>query len=252
LDVVVHRQQAQAKIGYLPENGPLYHDMTVYDFSQLHRGPAGGSPEQRSRVLRDAMKKTDILPKAAQTIQTLSRGYRQRVGVTQALLHRPPILILDEPTNGLDPSQVQHMRTLIRELARESTVVLSTHILQEVDAVCSRVLIVANGRLVLDKNLSDSNRADAFWSPSTNRPPRRSRFWNRLRAWRPWNPRAIREENTVCPHPQTGGNTPLGPADCPNGLMEKGISVYSMAPERHDLETVFREANERPQEVLHA
>lgn len=252
LDVTVHRQQAQSKIGYLPENGPLYHDMTVYDFLNYTADLRGVPRKQRNRVLRDAMKKTDILPKAAQTIQTLSRGYRQRVGVTQALLHRPPILILDEPTNGLDPSQVQHMRTLIRELARESTVVLSTHILQEVDAVCSRVLIVANGRLVLDKNLSDLQSGGRLLVGIDKSPAEALSVMESFEGVAAVEPQGHPGgEHLYALTLNEGGTHHWAPRIARN-LMEKGISVYSIAPERHDLETVFREANERPQEVLHA
>ena len=97
-------------------------------------------------LLRKTIERTGLTDRATQTIGTLSRGYRQRLGVAQALLHKPKIIILDEPTNGLDPTQIQHMRSLIRELAQEATLIISTHILQEVQAVCDRVIIIGHGK----------------------------------------------------------------------------------------------------------
>ena len=248
LDVVDHRQQAQAKIGYLPENGPLYSDMTVYDFLVYTADLRGVPKEKQTRAVRDAMKKTDITSKATQTIQTLSRGYRQRVGVTQALLHRPPILILDEPTNGLDPSQVQHMRTLIRDLAHESTVVLSTHILQEVDAVCSRVLIVSNGRLVLDKKLGELQKGERLLLSIDKSPAEALSLLQSLNgviAVEPLDHPGSEYHYALSTNGE--GVHALAPSVAKR-LVEKGYQIYSLAPELRDLERVFREANELPQE----
>lgn len=248
LDVVDHRQQAQAKIGYLPENGPLYSDMTVYDFLVYTADLRGVPKDKQTRAVRDAMKKTDITSKATQTIQTLSRGYRQRVGVTQALLHRPPILILDEPTNGLDPSQVQHMRTLIRDLAHESTVVLSTHILQEVDAVCSRVLIVSNGRLVLDKKLGELQKGERLLLSIDKSPAEALSLLQSLNgvvAVEPLDHPGSEYHYALSTNGE--GVHALAPSVAKR-LVEKGYQIYSLAPELRDLERVFREANELPQE----
>ena len=127
--------------------------MTVIDYldyqANLHGLPEG----QRRAAIARAIRRTALKEKATATIQTLSRGYRQRVGVAQAILHEPYIVILDEPTNGLDPTQIRHMRDLIRELAQTATVMVSTHILQEVQAVCERVLILRAGRLSLSGRL---------------------------------------------------------------------------------------------------
>ncbi len=249
LDMVDRRQQAQAKIGYLPENGPLYTDMTVYDFLIYTADLRGVPREKQIGAVRDAMKKTDITSKATHTIQTLSRGYRQRVGVTQALLHRPPLLILDEPTNGLDPSQVQHMRTLIRELAKESTVVLSTHILQEVDAVCSRALIVANGKLVLDKKLNELHTGERLRIAIDKAPDDILPFLSSLEGVAAVEPQGHEGgEYAYALSPSgTGGAHAFAPT-LSRRLVEKGVAVYSLAPEVRDLDRVFREANELPQE----
>ena len=146
-------RKIQRRIGYLPENCPVWPEMTVIDYlayqASLHDVKRS---EQRSAIAR-AIRRTALKDKATHSIQTLSRGLRQRVGVAQAILHDPDIIILDEPTNGLDPTQILQMRELIGELAQRSTVIISTHILQEVQAVAERVLIMRSGKLALDSRL---------------------------------------------------------------------------------------------------
>ncbi len=155
MQVGTHTREIQAKIGYLPENCPVWPEMTVIDYleyqAHLHNVPE----EDIAEAVKEAIRRTSLKDKATAEIQTLSRGYQQRVGVAQAILHNPDIIILDEPTNGLDPTQILHMRELIRELAKSATVIISTHILQEVQAVCERVLIMRGGELVLDSKIHD-------------------------------------------------------------------------------------------------
>ncbi|MBM9537763.1 ABC transporter ATP-binding protein [Desulfobulbus alkaliphilus] len=158
LQMVLDRRAIQARMGYLAENCPLYPDMTVVAYLAYLAALHGVAADRLGGLLRLALERTALVDKAEQQIGTLSRGYRQRVGVAQAILHQPRILILDEPTNGLDPAQIQHMRSLLRELARESTLIISTHILQEVEAVCDRVIIIQQGRKVIDTRL-DALRA---------------------------------------------------------------------------------------------
>ena len=153
-DIAIHRRAVQRRIGYLPENCPLYQDMTVVEQLDYQAALHGIPHGQRAGAMRRAIERTELGAKATALVGTLSRGYRQRLGVALAILHEPDILILDEPTNGLDPSQIQHMRSLIRELARHATVIISTHILQEVEAICARVLIMRAGRLALDSELA--------------------------------------------------------------------------------------------------
>ena len=148
----------QRRIGYLPENCPAWPEMTVIEFLEYQAVLHDLSQERRSQAIASAIRRTELRDKATQPIQTLSRGYRQRVGVAQAILHDPDIVILDEPTNGLDPTQILHMRSLIRELSRTATVIVSTHILQEVQAVCQRVLILRAGRKALDARLDELQR----------------------------------------------------------------------------------------------
>ena len=149
------RRAIQARIGYLPENCPVYPEMTVAAYLEYQAALHGVDDDRMGPLLRETLSRTALSDKAHQPIVTLSRGYRQRVGVAQAILHRPKVLILDEPTNGLDPTQIQHMRGLLRELAREATLIISTHILQEVQAVCDRVIILQHGRKALDARLAE-------------------------------------------------------------------------------------------------
>jgi len=154
-DLSQHTAKAQGRIGYLPENCPVYPEMSVVDFLDFTAKLRRIEARQRPRAIRSAIERADLAEKAQASISTLSRGYRQRVGVAQALLHNPEILILDEPTNGLDPGQIEHMRGLIKTLGEQSTLLISTHILQEVAAVCDRVLILRRGQLALDARLDE-------------------------------------------------------------------------------------------------
>ena len=157
LEIGTDTRAIQARLGYLPENCPVWPEMTVIDYldyqANLHGLPEG----QRRAAIAKAIRRTALKEKATATIQTLSRGYRQRVGVAQAILHEPDIVILDEPTNGLDPTQIRQMRDLIRELAQTATVMISTHILQEVQAICDRVIIIRNGHKALDASMAGSS-----------------------------------------------------------------------------------------------
>ena len=153
------RRVIQQKMGYLPENCPVYPEMTVIDYLRYASRLQGLSGSAADQAVLRAIEQTALQEKAMATIATLSRGLRQRVGVAQAILHQPQILILDEPTNGLDPSQIHHMRDLIKSLAENATVIVSTHILQEVQAVCDRVIIMRRGELALDARLDELCRS---------------------------------------------------------------------------------------------
>ncbi|MBM4318490.1 MAG: ATP-binding cassette domain-containing protein [Deltaproteobacteria bacterium] len=154
-DVLEHSLEVRRRIGYLPEQCPIYDDMSVYEYleyvAQARDIPAG---EQIPR-LRDTMSLCGLSERVDQLIGTLSKGYRQRVGLAQAMIHEPDLLILDEPTSGLDPNQIVEVREVIKRIGQEKTVILSTHILSEVQATCSRVLIVNHGRLVADGSPED-------------------------------------------------------------------------------------------------
>ena len=137
-------------IGYLPENNPLYLDMPVMDYLEFVGGLQGILKEDLMYRVVEMIRVTGLNAEKHKKIGELSKGYRQRVGLAQALIHDPEILILDEPTSGLDPNQIVEIRKLIRELGREKTVILSTHILPEVEATCDRILIINKGKIVAD------------------------------------------------------------------------------------------------------
>ncbi len=149
-DIQTDRIRASEHIGYLPENGPLYGEMTPLSSLRYHGKVRGLNAERLRDRLDYVADKCDLTEVWNKSINKLSRGYRQRVGMAQALLHDPDILILDEPTSGLDPNQLVGVRQLIRDLGATKTVLLSTHILQEVEVVCTRVLLINQGRLVFD------------------------------------------------------------------------------------------------------
>lgn len=158
---------AQMSIGYLPENLPVYPELVVADYLDYAADLKGLSGDEKTAEIKRAIKATDITEKLFSPISTLSRGYKQRVGVAQAILGRPKLLILDEPTNGLDPTQTEHMRDLIREIAKDATVILSTHIMQEVEALCDRVLIIKSGSLAVDEKLADLRHSNQLLVTTT-------------------------------------------------------------------------------------
>jgi ABC-2 type transport system ATP-binding protein len=149
-DVFSQRMESAARLGYLPENGPLYADMTplsLLRFFGQTRGLSGSHLRQRIDAVVSQCFLDDVLEKS---ISKLSKGYRQRVGMAQVLLHEPDVLIMDEPTTGLDPNQIREVRNLIRTLGETKTILLSTHILQEVEAVAGRVVMINAGKVVFD------------------------------------------------------------------------------------------------------
>jgi ABC-2 type transport system ATP-binding protein len=154
-EVEADRLYMQSQLGYLPENLPVYPEMVVADYLDYVATLRGISPSERPAAVAAVIQQTALQAKALAPVSTLSRGYKQRLGVAQAIIHKPKILILDEPTNGLDPEQIQHMRDLIKDLAGETLVILSTHILQEVDAMCDRAIIIRGGELVVDARLDE-------------------------------------------------------------------------------------------------
>lgn len=144
------QQKIKSKIGYLPEQAPLYEDMLVSEYLEFIGKMQGIAEEKLPGRLEAVMQKCGLQEKRHAEISTLSKGYRQRVGIAQALIHDPKIVILDEPTTGLDPNQRIEIRDLIKEIGRERTVILSSHILSEVQSTCSRVIILSRGRIVAD------------------------------------------------------------------------------------------------------
>ena len=145
-----NQEDIKRKIGYLPENNPLYPEMPVIDYLSFCGNLQGISKEKIPGRIREMVHVCGLNAEKHKKIGELSKGYRQRVGLAQAMIHDPEILVMDEPTSGLDPNQIVEIRKLIRELGREKTVILSTHILPEVEATCDRILIIHNGKIVAD------------------------------------------------------------------------------------------------------
>ena len=242
IDVAEQPEAVQALLGYLPENVPLYPEMTVVDYLEYAAELRGVSVAQRPETVRYAVRSTELGDKAFDRIDTLSRGYRQRLGVAQALLHKPRLLILDEPTNGLDPGQTQHMRNLIRSLADQATVILSTHIMQEVSAVCDRVMILRDGRLVLDEELATLQRTQRLALVTDADRERVNNVLDGVAAVgeATEQPSADDLHHLVM---MIDGDERIA-AEVARTLVGGGVNVFSLAPEQRDLETVFREASE--------
>jgi ABC-2 type transport system ATP-binding protein len=160
IDVETDRSGVQRQIGYLPENAPLYPEMLVQEYLAMIAELRGLAPEDVDAAVAEAAVAVGVEAHLVRPIGELSKGYRQRVGIAQAILHKPDVLVLDEPTNGLDPMQIQSIRALIRRLSESTTIILSTHILQEIEAVCDRVLIMIEGSLVADEPLADLVASD--------------------------------------------------------------------------------------------
>ncbi|MFK7914357.1 MAG: ABC transporter ATP-binding protein [Pseudomonadales bacterium] len=235
IEVEAQRQQAQALLGYLPENLPLYPEMTIADYLAYVATLREVEPR---RAVRRAIEATELGAKAQAPIGTLSRGFKQRVGVAQAILHEPRCLILDEPTNGLDPQQTQQMRTLIRDLSADATVILSTHIMQEVDAVCDRALILRAGKLVLDERLENLKTDSAL----TVRTGPNADFATALAQL----PGVTNVVELATGHYQLEALAAIDSAAASIAALcqRNQIELYELAPMRRDLERVFREANE--------
>ncbi len=234
----------QRGLGYLPESLPIYQEMSVADYLDYAAELKGLSGEEKRNEIKNAIEATEITDRLLTPISKLSRGLKQRVGVAQAILGKPKLLILDEPTNGLDPTQTDHMRILIRKLARDATVILSTHIMQEVDALCDRVLIVRGGKLAVDARLDDLRASNSLRVSSTIES-------------------AVAKEHLLLPgvdkievlDDQGQANSyRLKLAEAADGnqvsaavakiIIEKGHALYQLRQEKRDLETLFRNVNE--------
>ena len=164
-DITLYPIESKKNIGFLPENNPLYQEMFVKEYlnfvADIHKIP--------SERIDEVIELVGITPEKSKKISQLSKGYKQRVGLAQAILHQPDLLILDEPTNGLDPNQIIEIRNVIKEIGKEKTIILSTHIMQEVEALCSRVILIHKGNILQDTSIEEfkgrySNLEEAFQS----------------------------------------------------------------------------------------
>ena len=155
LDINENSIETRSRIGYLPEHNPLYLDMYVKEYLEF----VANIYNVNHKYIDEMIKKTGLIKEQHKLIGSLSKGYRQRVGLAQALIHNPEVLILDEPTTGLDPNQLIEIRSLIKEVGREKTVLLSTHIMQEVEAICDRVIIINKGQIVANKTITELQKS---------------------------------------------------------------------------------------------
>lgn len=235
VDVEEDPLTVQARLGYLPESMPLYPELSVsgfLEYTALLRGV--DAPRAVSRVIA----RTELGEKALEPISTLSRGFKQRLGVAQAILHEPQFLILDEPTNGLDPTQTQHMRELIKRLSASATVILSTHIMQEVNAICDRVLILRNGELALDERLEDlimSNKLRVRTRPEGN-------LLDALEGISAFSNIVKLEDGSW--NIDVDGDRELAAEQIAVRMVAAGLPVFELSATQRDLETVFKEVSE--------
>lgn len=243
LEISESRLEIQSKIGYLPENCPVYRDMNVTEYLCYvceMRGIVGA--EQR-KVVRDTIEQTQLREKSLSLISTLSKGFQQRVGVAQAIIHKPQILILDEPTNGLDPSQIHDMRALIRVLAQNSTIIISTHILQEVEAVCGRVIVVLQGKVALDSRLDHLQQSHRVQVTVDKPKEEFSAVVKSVPAVQKVTQLSTDGQANSYMLELTREDTRESMARVADVLVRAGVHLYELHPEKRDLEAVFREIN---------
>ena len=231
IDVVTDPIRVQKSIGYLPEHNPLYLDMYVREYLQFQ---ASVFKIPKSKI-EEVISKIGLVDEASKKINQLSKGYRQRVGLAAAILHNPDVLILDEPTTGLDPNQLVEIRELIKELGKEKTVLLSTHIMQEVEAVCDRVIIINKGEIVADKPLKELKTSNEQVIKVTFDYKLEEQFIKRL-------PNIVSFKNTV-------ENNWILIFDSKEDMrpvifdfaQENGLKILGLNTENKDLESLFRE-----------
>ncbi len=239
----VNTRAIQQRIGYLPENCPVWPEMTVIDYLEYQARLHGVAADKIDAAVARAIRRTALKEKAAQSIQTLSRGYRQRVGVAQAILHDPDIIILDEPTNGLDPTQIRQMRALIRELASSATVIISTHILQEVQASCDRVLIMRAGQLVVDSRLQDLQHSECLQLQVDN--AEAASYLADIDGVTRVQPCPDSNPTHACFDIET--DVERAP-DIAAAVTAAGDRLYALQPEQQNLETLFAQVNAASEE----
>jgi ABC-2 type transport system ATP-binding protein len=244
IDVVEDPLAVQAKIGYLPENAPLYPDMLVQEYLAMMAELRETPEAERPGLISEAVRRTALEAYLARPIGELSKGYRQRVGMAQAILHRPQVLILDEPTSGLDPNQIVEIRRLIRKLAKRATVLLSTHILSEVELTCERVLIIRDGKLGTDARLEELRTGEGAVCAVASEAAGVDEALRKLEGVREVEQRGIGEGEGFTRWRVLGERGSSGAALCPRIFdlcKERGWRLAELRPEGRTLEALFRE-----------
>lgn len=228
--------RVRRQIGYLPENNPLYPDLYVHEYLSLTGGFYGLRGSRLAERMRQIIHDCGLTREQNKKIEALSKGYRQRVGLAQALIHDPPVLILDEPTTGLDPNQILEIRALIRSVSRNKTVIFSSHIMQEVEALCQRVLIIHHGKIVADRPLRSLLEADPL------------HHWISIEFQEPLQPVELESLPFVLEIiPLSSRSFSIRTEktqDLSAGLFQfaaaRGLALISLKQEDHNLEAVFR------------
>lgn len=246
IDLAAEPKKVQSQLGYLPENLPLYPELLVADYLDYAATLKGLRGRMKQQEIKRVVQATEIGVKLLEPISTLSRGYKQRVGVAQAVLGQPSLLILDEPTNGLDPTQTEHMRELIRDIASQATVILSTHILQEVDAVCDRVLILRDKKLVVDEKLRTLHHSNHLLVHTSLDEQQMGVALERLSIVDKFD---VMENEVGDFHfrltlSEDGDSARLANAQVAQTILAEGGSLYQLYTEHRDLETLFKEVNQ--------
>jgi ABC-2 type transport system ATP-binding protein len=244
-NIVDEPKEVQKVLGYLPETLPLYPEMTVAQYLYFSADLKGLKDREKVSEILRVTDSTDLREKFLSPIANLSRGYKQRLGVAQAIIGNPRLLILDEPTNGLDPEQTQHMRSLIRDIAKNATVILSTHIMQEVDALCSRVLMLHSGKLALDAQLDELRASNSLLVESTLATTKLESLEN-LFGVETISVIATTEGSSTY-RVTTNADAALKnvSADIAREISKQKESLFMLKPELRDLETLFREVGSK-------
>ena len=242
-DIEKNSIEARREIGYLPESAPLYGEMSVRKFLDFIATVRGFSGIDKIKKIDEILETTFLNEVKNQSIETLSKGFKQRVGVAQAIIHDPKVLIMDEPTDGLDPNQKHLVRDLIRQMGDDKTIILSTHILEEVEAVCNRTIIISKGQKLIDDTPSALKARSKFHNSvvfSTNL-EHESELSNALDNFHPaksWEKTRINNKNTYRLIPRAGSIT----FNELNSLFEiKGLQISDLKVEEGRLDEVFRE-----------
>lgn len=232
--------EARRHIGYMPENAPLYPEMTAAEYLYFRAELTGLRGEQRRRASRQAAEEAHAASALGTMIGHLSKGFRQRVALAAALIGRPPVLLLDEPTAGLDPNQVEQVRALVREVAKERAVLLSTHVLSEIEATCQRAIVLSKGKIVLQGNLEELRRPPEGEYVLTVRAARAELEAAVALAVQPGRVDLVsldEERFELTGHGDPGAmNRLLGT------LLERGVHIEEAAPRRAALSEVFQAA----------
>lgn len=241
LDLASDRAAIQASIGYLPENCPLYPEMLVLDYLDYAATLRAVPENAKCERVAYAIEKTNLAGVVQKPISKLSRGYRQRLGVAQAILNSPSILILDEPTNGLDPRQILEMRALIKELSQGSTILLSTHIMQEVSAVCDRVIVINRGRLALDAKLASLQNSRKLVLCTDANETKLSHLFSNNKLINTISRQNESDDKCTYVLEISSDDCSSAIAEIAKQVVENNFKIFEIKPQVRDLETVFRE-----------